>query len=517
MARSGTRRRTQYSRGPRAAGAIHQQSWRQVTLPYRPVEILSDDQIESIHLASLEILETLGMKILDATARGILRDAGAEVDDSSQIVKFDRALIEEKVALAPGEFSLRSRNPAHDLRLGGHHTIFSAVGGPAFVSDLDQGRRNGTFEEVCNFLRLVQSLNVIHQEGGGPFEALDLPQQSRHLDLHYAQLTLMDKNWQPWGLGRERARDALEMIAIALGVDREGLVDIPVFTCIINTNSPLMIDVPMAEGLIEMARHGQATVITPFTLSGAMSPVTLAGALAQQNAEALAGIILAQCVRRGAPVVYGAFTTNVNMKTGAPAFGTPEYAQAAQISGQLARRYNIPFRSSNVTAANDVDAQAAYESEMGLWGAVTGHAHLINHAAGWMSGGLTASFEKLIIDAEILQMMAAYLEPPAVNDATLALDAMRDVGHGGHFFGTAHTLERYETAFYAPLVSDWDNYENWRDRGSLSTAQRANKIWKQLLSEYEQPQIDPGTDEALRDYVARRKEEISSGLNAPAA
>jgi trimethylamine--corrinoid protein Co-methyltransferase len=273
----------------------------------------------------------------------------------------------------------------------------------------------------------------------------------------------------------------------------------------------------MAEGLMELAAHGQPVVITPFTLAGAMSPVTLAGALAQQNAEALAGITLAQCVRPGVPVVYGAFTTNVDMRSGAPAFGTPEYTQAAQISGQLARRYKLPFRSSNVTAANDVDAQAAYESEMALWGAIMGHAHLVNHAAGWLGGGLTASFEKLIIDAEILQMMAAYLVPPVVDEATLGLEAIRDVGHGGHFFGTPHTLERYETAFYAPLVSDWDNFDNWRDRGSPSAAQRANAIWKQLLTEYQQPPIDPGVDEALKDYVARRKREIASGVAAPAA
>jgi trimethylamine--corrinoid protein Co-methyltransferase len=324
----------------------------------------------------------------------------------------------------------------------------------------------------------------------------------------------MDKNWQPWGLGAERARDGLEMAAIAMGVPREELWRRPVFTCIINTNSPLMLDVPMAEGLIEMARHGQAVVVTPFTLAGAMAPVTLAGALALQNAEALAGIALTQCVRPGAPVMYGAFTTNVDMRTGAPAFGTPEYVQAAQISGQLARRYDLPFRSSNVTTAHAVDAQAAYESEMALWGAITAHAHLVNHAAGWLGGGLTASFEKLILDAELLQMMTAWLSPPAVDADSLGLDAIAEAGHGGHFFGTAHTLARYESAFYAPLLSDWDNYDNWLDRGSPDAALRANRIWKQLLAEYEQPGIDPGVDEALRDYVARRKREIHGAAGA---
>jgi trimethylamine--corrinoid protein Co-methyltransferase len=507
------RRPQREGRGPRKAGAIRQRVWRQPRLPYRPLEILSADQIEAIHLASLGVLETIGMKVLQAEARRLFEAAGADVDGSSMVVRLDRGLVEEKRKLAPSQFTLHARNPGRALEVGGEFTFFSAVGGPAFACDLERGRHAGSYAELCDFLKLVQSLNVLHQEGGGPFEPLDLPEASRHLDTHYAQLTLMDKNWQPWGLGAERARDGLEMAAIAMGVAREELWRTPVFTCIINTNSPLMLDVPMAEGLIEMARHGQAVVITPFTLAGAMAPVTLAGALVQQNAEALAGIVLAQCVRPGAPVVYGAFTTNVDMRSGAPAFGTPEYVQAAQISGQLARRYGLPFRSSNVTTAHAVDAQAAYESEMALWGAITAHAHMVNHAAGWLGGGLTAGFEKLILDAELLQMMAAWLEPPAVDEASLGLEAIAEAGHGGHFFGTAHTLARYESAFYEPLLSDWDNYDNWRDRGSMDAATRANRIWKQLLAEYEQPPVDPAVDEALRDYVARRKGEIhgSSG------
>jgi trimethylamine--corrinoid protein Co-methyltransferase len=281
-----------------------------------------------------------------------------------------------------------------------------------------------------------------------------------------------------------------------------------VFSCVINTNSPLQLDIPMAQGLIAMAEFGQAVIVTPFTLSGAMSPVTIAGALAQQHAEAMAGIALTQIVRPGAPVVYGGFTSNVDMKTGSPAFGTPEYVQAAQASGQLARYLGLPFRSSNVTAANCPDAQAAYESSMSLWGAITGQANLIMHAAGWLHGGLTASLEKLIIDAEMLQMMSACIEPFEVNAGTLALDAVREVGPAGHFFGAAHTMQRYEHAFYSPLLSNWDNYENWLERGSVNTEQRANQIWKQLLSEYLQPPTDPAIDDALKDYVARRKREI---------
>jgi trimethylamine--corrinoid protein Co-methyltransferase len=303
------------------------------------------------------------------------------------------------------------------------------------------------------------------------------------------------------------------MAAISFGITREALAGKCVFTGVINTNSPLQLDIPMAEGLITLAEHGQCNVITPFTLAGAMSPVTLAGAIALQHAEAMAGIVLTQIVRPGVPVMYGGFTSNVDMKTGAPAFGTPEYTQAAQISGQLSRRLGVPFRSSNVTAANACDAQAAYESQMSLWGSLMGGAHMINHAAGWLGGGLTASFEKLIIDAEMLQMMATYFEPPEVSEATLALDAIRDVGPGGHFFGTAHTLERYETAFYTPLLSNWDNHDTWVERGSVEAVQRANQIWHQLLDEYEQPAIDPAIDEALRDYMERRKREDGAPMN----
>jgi trimethylamine--corrinoid protein Co-methyltransferase len=269
----------------------------------------------------------------------------------------------------------------------------------------------------------------------------------------------------------------------------------------------------MAEGLITMAEYGQVLVITPFTLAGAMSPVTLAGALVQQHAEAMAGIALTQIVRPGVPVMYGGFTSNVDMRSGAPAFGTPEYTKAAQASGQLARHIGVPFRSSNVTAANEVDAQAAYESQMALWGALMGGAHLVEHAAGWMHGGLTASFEKLILDAEMLQMMAAYFQPIAVTEATLAVEAIREVGAGGHFFGASHTMDRYETAFYTPLISNWDNHPQWLERGGVQTRERANTVWKQMLAEYEQPALDPAVDEALRAFMARRREEGGAPMN----
>jgi len=503
-----TTRNRRRTRKPRVSGLISQPAWKTLRYHHAPHELLSADAIENIHQAGLSILQETGMAILSENARAYFASAGFAVDNQSNIIRFDAELIEALVAKAPSSFSLRARNPDKNLKLGEGNALFSSVGGPAYVMDSDKGRRTGTYAEMCDFLRLVQSLDILHQDGGGGFEAMDLPAASRHLDLFYAQCTLLDKNWLPWTMGREQTMDAIEMVALSLDKSPAELIDSPALCGVINTNTPLQLDIPMAEGLITLAEYGQAVAITPFTLAGAMAPVTIAGALALQHAEAMAGIALTQIVRPGNPVLYGGFTSNVDMKTGSPAFGTPEYLQAAQASGQLARRLGVPFRSSNVNAANSPDAQAAYESCLSLWGAVTGQANLIKHAAGWLHGGLTASLEKLIIDAEILQMVAASLEPFEVNKETLALDAIREVGPGGHFFGSAHTLERYETAFYAPLVSNWDNHETWLEAGSVSTEQRANQIWKQMLKEYQQPPIDPGIDEALQDYVARRKIKI---------
>ena len=495
-------------RGRRQAAAIHQLPWRDLRNPHPPLALLSDDQVEAIIEAALTVLEEHGMRFLEAGSRALLGAAGAEGDESTAMVCFARDLVRGLVARAPGRFILRARNPARDLVIGGNHMVFASVGGPAFCSDLDRGRRPGSYAELCDYLRLVQSLNIIHQEGGGAFEPMDLPPDSRHLDLYLAQLTLLDKNAQAYPLGRARTVDCLEMTAIALGTDREGLAATPAVLGIINTNSPRQLDVPMAEAVMELAAAGQVSCITPFTLAGSMSPVTLAGTLVQQTAEVLAVVALAQAVRPGAPVMYGAFASNVDMRSGAPALGTPEYARLAIASGQIARALGLPFRSSNTTTANSVDAQAAYESGLSLWACLQAHCHLVNHAAGWLEGGLTASFEKLVVDAEMLQMMAASLEPIAVDEAELALEAIAGVPPGGHHFGTRHTLERYERAFYEPLVSDRLNFERWQEAGSADVAQRANGVWKRLLSEYEQPPSDPGIREALTDYVARRKNEI---------
>ncbi|MEJ2171871.1 MAG: trimethylamine methyltransferase family protein [Woeseiaceae bacterium] len=492
----------------RVVNAIGQLPWRAVANPYAPVEVLDAEQIETIIEAAFSVLESQGMRFLEPHSRAVMRRAGAGVDENEQIVRFDRGLVEEKLAFAPSEFTLCARNPDRNLAVGGNSILFASVGGPAFVSDLDSGRRPGTYAEMCDYLKLVQSLNIVHQEGGGPFEAMDLPAETRHLDLYLAQIRLLDKNCQAYALGRERTVDSIEMICIALGVDRDQLARTPALLAIINTNSPMQLDIPMTEAVFELASAGQVCCITPFTLAGSMSPATIAGTLVQQTAEVLAVATLAQTIRPGAPIMYGSFASNVDMRSGAPALGTPEYTKAAQASGQVARRLRLPFRSSNTTVSNCVDAQAAFESQMSLWGSVMGQANLVNHAAGWLEGGLTASFEKLIVDAEMLQMIAEYLRPIVVDDDELALDAIAEVGPGGHHFGTAHTLERYESAFYSPLLSNRQNFESWQESGSLDIAVRANSLWKQLLQEYEQPPLDPAIDDALVEYVEKRKKNL---------
>ncbi|MBX6321841.1 MAG: trimethylamine methyltransferase family protein, partial [Rhodospirillaceae bacterium] len=463
--------------------------------------------IERIHEASLHILEEMGLELMSAEALDLLARAGAKVDRDSGRVRLDRHFVLEQVAKAPRSFTLHARNPARSVTIGGRHVAFCAVSSAPNCSDLDGGRRPGNFADFCNFLRLIQSLDIIHMAAGYPAEPIDLPPATRHLDAHYAFITLTDRVWQPSAIGPHRVNDGIAMNCIARGIGPDEMIARPGLMTVVNTNSPLRVDGPMLEGLMAMARMGQAVAVTPFTLAGAMAPASLAGALALQNAEALGVIAFAQLVRPGAPVLYGGFTSNVDMRTGAPAFGTPEYVRAAMAGGQLARRYGLPYRSSNACAANAVDAQAAYESEMSLWGAVMGGANLVKHGAGWMEGGLVASFEKMIVDAEMLQMMAEVLQPIEVSEETLALDAMREVGPGGHFFGAAHTLARYETAFYAPLLSDWRNFETWREAGALDAARRATGIWKRLLADYAPPPLDPAVDEALRDYVARRKAE----------
>jgi trimethylamine--corrinoid protein Co-methyltransferase len=484
-----------------------QPAYAQPRLPYQPTAVLSDDELESIHLASLQVLEEIGMDFLDPEAREVLVAAGATVDDGTQRVHFDRTFVLERIRTAPPSFTLHATNPEHDLVIGGDWVAFGTVGSAPNVYDADRGRRVGNRADYQDLVRLFQMLNVVHFFAGYAVEPIDLHPSVRHLYAIHDVLTLADKPLHAYSLGRQRNIDALEMVRIARGVDDATLEREPSIFTVINSSSPLRLDTPMLQGILEYSRRNQVIVMTPFTLAGAMAPVTLAGALVEQNAEALAGMVLTQVVRPGSPVVYGGFTSNVDMQSGAPAFGTPEYMRTAMVGGQLARRYGVPYRSSNVCAANAVDAQAAYESVFSLWGAVMGGVNLLMHGAGWMEGGLHAGFEKVILDAELLGMVAAFLEPPVVDEETLGLDAMREVGPGGHFFGAAHTQARYRTAFHKPMLSDWRNWESWEEAGSPELPGKANRIWKALLAAYEPPPMDAGIREELDAFVARRVEE----------
>ena len=483
---------------------------REIHNPWPAIDILSESALETLHMASLRILRDIGLEILSERAIDLLAKAGCRIDRQAKRVYYDPEMVMDTISNAPPEFILHARNPERNCRIGGNRIHFTPIASAPNSSDLDNGRRTGNFNDFCRFLKLTQHFNICHFMTGYPVEPVDLPADSRHLDANLAFCTLTDRVWGVYSLGGGRVSDGLDMICLARGIEREQLLREPSLITVVNTNSPLRADASMLDGLIEMSEHRQPVIVTPFTLAGAMSPITLAGALAQQNAEALGVMLITQLVNPGSPVIYGGFTSNVDMKSGAPAFGTPEYARATLAGGQLARKYNLPYRSSNANASTNVDAQSAWESEMSLWSAVMGHANIIKHAAGWLEGGLCASFEKFIIDIEMLQMMAETLKPIEVNENTLAIEAIESVGPGGHFFGVQHTLERYENAFYAPLVADWSNYENWQDGGSKTATERANDIYKECLAQCEDPVIDSAIRETLEDYVEHRKIEIES-------
>ncbi len=484
-------------------------AWRQWRNPYTPIQQFSDDEIEAIHAASLRVLADTGIKVLSDEARGHYAKAGMTV--KGEIVHFDPEILMDLIAKAPATVTLKGRGPDRETIIGGNHVGVCTTGGTPNFSDLQQGRKPGTLEALNKLCKLAQSFDVIHIIG--PFvEPQDIPVNIRHLHMTRSVIALTEKVPFVFFRGTEAVADAYEIIRLAHGLTQEEFCNTPCSYSVANSNSPLILDDLMCQGIIDAANAGQLMVLTPFTLSGAMAPVTIAGALVLQNAEALAGIALSQIVRAGAPVCYGSFTSNVDMRSGSPAFGTPEYTRAAFASGQLARRYNLPLRSSGVTASNAPDAQAAYEMQMSLWGALMGGTNLLLHGAGWLEGGLTASAEKFIMDIEMLQMFAELFKPLTATPADLAVEAIADVGHGGHFFGTQHTLERFETAFYSPLLSDWSNFENWRDRGSVDTTERANRIYRETLDRFQAPPIATDRIEAIDDYIQRRITEGGADL-----
>jgi trimethylamine---corrinoid protein Co-methyltransferase len=498
-------RRRQRSRAA-SPGDLRSRRYRALVNPFPPVELLSADEVEHLHRAALEILREDGIRVLLPEAREILRQAGATVDEESWLVRLEAELVEDAAASAPSSFELLGRSPERTVTLGGRHFTTVPVSSPPAVSDLDGGKRDGNLADFRDLVRLTQHFDVLHVTGPC-VEPQDVPLPFRHLQSCLAYLTLTEKAPYLYARGRGQVADGFEMFRIGHGIDAETFASAPRCYTVINSNSPRQLDIPMCMGLIDFAAAGQLSVITPFTLAGAMAPVTLAGALTLQHAEALAGLTLTQAVRPGAPVVYGAFTSNVDMKSGAPAFGTPEYFKAALASGQLARHVQLPYRSSAPNASNAVDGQAMYETMTSLFGAVLGGCNMVIHAAGWLEGGLTASKEKFVLDVEVLQTLAETFQPLVVDDAEIGLEAIAETPPGGHFFGGAHTLERYRTAFYEPLVSDWSNFGQWTEAGARDATQRANEVWKRMLAEFEQPPLDDAIAAELEEFVARRTAE----------
>jgi len=485
--------------------AITQLPWGPPVNTDKPTEPLTEEGVHAIHDGAMRILEEIGIEFLNPESVKILAEAGCIVDGEN--VRMGRELVMEQLKHAPAQYSVTPRNPERRIDIGGSHILFGNVSSPPNCSDLDRGRRTGTRESFRDLIKLTQYFNCIHFAGGYPVEPMDIHPSIRHLDCLYDKLTLTDKVVHAYSLGKERVEDVMEMVRIAGGLTHEEFDATPRMYTNINSTSPLKHDHPMLDGAMRLARRGQHVVVTPFTLAGAMAPVTMAGAVAQSMAEGLAAITLLQLINPGCPTAIGTFTSNVDMKSGAPAFGTPDYMRATQMSGQMARFYGLPLRASNACAANCPDSQSAWESIFSLWAAVSSGVNLVYHAAGWLEGGLCASYEKFVMDCETLQQLIAYMRPVEVSEADIAFDAIKEVGHGGHFFGCAHTQERYETAFYSPFLSDWSNFENWEDRGAVHTPERANKIWKQILAEFEAPPIDPAVDEELQAFVAKRKEE----------
>ena len=494
--------------GRRGSAAISQMPWRIPVNTDRPTEPLNEEGIQAIHNGAMQILEEIGIEILNAEALEIFREAGATINGEN--VRVSRDFIMEMIAKAPSQWTLTPRNPDRQLPVGGNNILFGNVSSPPSYWTINSGgKKTGTREMCKDFIKLSQYFNCIHFIGGYPVEPQDIHASIRHLDVLYDKLTLSDKVVHTYSLGKERVEDVMEMVRIAGGHSHEEFEADPKLYTNINSTSPLKHDEPMLDGWMRMARRNQGLIVTPFTLAGAMAPVTMAGAVAQSLAEGLIAVALAQYIRPGAACAIGTFTSNVDMKSGAPAFGTPEYLRATQMTGQMARFYNLPMRSSGVCAANVPDGQSMWETSNSLWASVQSGTNLVYHAAGWLEGGLIASPEKFVMDCEILQQIQRYFEPAitATTPDDIAVEAIRAVGNDGHFFGIQHTQDRYTTAFYQPFLSDWRNYEAWEAAGGTWTAERAHNVYKAIIDEFEAPAMDEAIREELQAFVARRKEE----------
>jgi trimethylamine--corrinoid protein Co-methyltransferase len=469
-------------------------------------EILSEEAIATLDRGWRRIVSELGIEFLLPEAVEYLRAAGQIVENENR-VRFDPEFIVEQIAKAPREFELQARNPANSLLIGGDRMAFAPVYGCPFVREGDV-RRDAKMADFENLVKLSQAFPQLDSPGGTICEPEDRPLDSRHLDMVLALQTLADKPYMGSVTSGPNAADTIRMGEILFG-GREAIERAPVSISLINVNSPLRYDDRMLAAMLEYVKAGQAVVITPFLLMGAMSPVSLPATLVQQIAEALAGIALAQLIRPGAPVVFGSFLSNTDMQSGSPSFGTPESGIGVLCTGQIARHFGLPWRGGGaLTASQTVDAQAAYESLMTFLPTFLAGANFVMHSAGWLEGGLVSCYEKFIVDIELLRELRYEFSPLEIDDASLAFDAHVEVGAGGHFLGAAHTLERFRECFYRPLLSSTENFDRWTKRGGRDTKARAAEIWRKTLDEYEQPPLDEAVQEALREFVDRRRIEL---------
>ncbi len=468
-------------------------------------EILSEDALDVLDKGWRRLVSEIGVEFLSDRALDLFRAAGQRVEDNN--VFFDPDFLLEQVAKAPHEFDVQARNPANSVHIGGDSMAFGGVYGPPFVRDGDV-RRDATMDDFRNFTRLAQSFAVMDSAGGVICEPNDAPLDSRHLDMIYALQTLTDKIYMGNVVSGPNAIDTIAMSSILFG-GRDKIEQTPASISLINCNSPLRWDDRMLDAQFEYCEARQPVVITPFLLMGAMSPVSIPATLAQQMAEALTGIALSQLISPGTPVIFGSFLSNIDMQSGSPQFGTPESAIGLLCTGQIARHFGLPVRSGGgLTSSQMPDAQAAYEGLMTMLPTFLAGINWVMHTAGWLDGGLVASYEKFVIDVQVLEMLQTEFKPLEITEESLAFGAHEEVGHGGHFLGAAHTMERFRTCFYRPFLSSSDNYEKWMRTGARDTAARAREVVAKRLEDYEQPPMDEAVRQELEEYVVRRRHEL---------
>jgi trimethylamine---corrinoid protein Co-methyltransferase len=499
------RRRERRERQRDAAAAPMMQ---QITYQMPRYELVERAALQRIHDQSMKILGELGIDFYDEEVRAILAEHGVKVVGDTAY--FSEEVVMRYVGLAPREFTQLARNPANNVVIGGNRAVFAPVYGPPFVIDLDRGRRESKLEDFQNFVKLTYATPYLHHSGGTVVEPTDEPVPTRHLDMLFAHIKYSDKAFMGSVTAGENAADSVTMAEIVFGKER--MQEHPALLSLINVSSPRRYDDRMLAAIKVYAKARQALLITPFLMAGAMSPVSLAGTLALQNAEALAGIALCQMITPGLPVIYGSFMTNIDLQSGAPVFGSPE-SQLALITGrQLADFYGLPFRSGGTFSSSKIaDAQAGYESIQVMLPTVLSQVNFVLHAAGWLENGLTAGYEKFMIDCELLGMYHVWARGIDLSDEAFAFDAMQEVAPGGHFLGTQHTMRHFRTAFYRAELFDYNSAEQWELDGALDTAQRANRQWKKVLADYQPPALDPAVETELLDFMGRRKRRLGFG------